>query len=570
MATYNSYIFKLSNFCIVATALLLTACNDYLDKLPDDRAELNSEQKVTQLLVSAYPSQNNHVMMELSSDNVGDNGRSYSSPIICDDYYKFKDTSEESWESPYNIWNGFYQSVATVNEALYAIDQMGDGDEFRAAKAEAKMIRAYSMFELAIAFCMAWNEEKADEYLGLPYPLIPEQDINSKYERGTLRQLYEAIDKDIEEALPDIELASQRYKVPKYHFNTKAAYAFAARFNLYYCRYDKAIEYASMALGNDPTTVMRNYEPYRELGRQDFANLWIRSDQDANLMLVVSNSISSRYLSGGYSHRWVHNSTMASYETYWVEMPWGDGSTANSIIYANKLYGTQQCVSFPEYHEEFEYTDKVAGIGYPHLVESAFTGDMVILERAEAYALSGQLDKAMQDCNTWISTHCKDKVITDDETGDVSVAPAPVGLTVADITAFVSGKDYAKRNPDGWRDRSFRKHMHPQGFTIGEEGSNQECLLQFILHMKRLETLYHGLRFMDIKRYGIEYAHQISGESPIYFIRGDIRGAIQIPQTVIMAGLEANPRPTKEEIDKFVQDTDWEYADPEDEDEDEE
>lgn len=540
--------------------LALSSCNDYLDKLPDDRAELNTEQKVTQLLVSAYPTVNNHVIMELSSDNVGDNGRSYSSPVICDDLYKFKDTTEESWETPYTVWNGFYQSVATANESLYAISTMGSGPEFKAAMAEAKLIRAFSMFQLAVTFCMSWDEAKADQYLGLPYPLIPEQDINTQYERGTLRQLYEAINKDIEEALPDIELASQRYKIPKYHFNTKAAYAFAARFNLYYNKLDKAIQYASVVLGNDPTAVMRNYDPYRDLGRADFANKWIRSDEEANLLLLISNSISSRYLSGGYSHRWVHNSTITSYETYWVTMPWGDGSDANSIIYANKLYGTNQCVSFPEYHEEFEYTDKVAGIGYPHVVESAFTGDMTILERAEAYALSGRLNEAVQDINTWIGTHCKDKY-----EGNQLKQAAPGILTVADIVAFVSKLDYAKRNPEGNRDRSMRKHMHPQGFTIDAEGSDQECLLQFILHMKRLETLYHGLRFMDIKRYGIEYAHPMAGESPFYFIRGDIRGAIQLPQAVITAGLEANPRPTAEEIDKFVQDTESEYANEEEE-----
>lgn len=560
MAKNNSYIIKLFNFCIVATALLLTACNDYLDKLPDDRTEVNTELKATQLLVSCYPDVNNHVLMELSSDNVGDNGRSYSSPVLCDDLYKFKDTNEESWETPYTVWNGYYKSVASVNEVLQAINNMGNGEELRAARAEAKMIRAFSMFQLAVTFCMAWDDAKADEYLGLPYPTEPEQDINTTYVRGTLRELYAAIDKDIEEALPDIELANERYKTPKFHFNTKAAYAFAARFNLYYCKYDKAIKYASEVLGNDPTAVMRDFEPYRELGRADFGTRWIRSDEGANLLLLISNSISSRYLANGHSARWVHNSTMASYETYWVTMPWGDGSDANSIIYANKLYGTNQSVSFPEYHEEFEYTDKVGGIGYPHVVETAFTGDMTILERAEAYTLAGRLNEAVQDINTWIGTHCKDKY----EDGELK-QPAPQNLSMEDIVGFVNGLEYAKRNPTGSRDRSMRKHMHPQGFTIDAEGSNQEAMLQFILHMKRLETLYHGIRFMDIKRYGIEYAHPISGESPLYFIRGDLRGAIQLPNTVIVAGLQANPRLTQEEIDKFVQDTEKEYMDEDEE-----
>lgn len=541
-------------------ALGLSSCNDYLDKLPDERAELNTEEKITQLLVSAYPTCTNNLLVEVLSDNVDDNGRAYSSPAIVDQTYRFIDTTEEGNDSPYDIWGGYYRAVATVNEALQAVEAMGNPASLQGDVAEAKLIRAYSMFMLAQTFCMAWNPDKADEYLGLPYPLIPEQDLTAQYERGTLRQLYENINKDIEEALPHIADAAQKYTQPKYHFNVKAAYAFASRFNLYYMNYQKAIEYANMVLGSDPTAVMRNYDPYRELGRDDFANLWIRSNDQANIMLLATYSIAPRYLTWATSSRFAHNYDITAYETFWVGMPWGDGSSANSIIYANHLYGTNQCVAFPTYEEQFEYTDKVAGIGYTHSVDPVFTGDISILERAEAYCLLGQLDNAMKDINTWIGTHCKDKY----EDGELLMA-APQNLTVADIVAFVTNTDYAKRTPDGWRDRSFRKHMHPQGFTIGAEGSDQECMLQFILHMKRIETVFHGFRMQDVKRYGIEYTHEVVGEDPLVFIRGDLRGAIQIPNTVIAAGLQENPRQSADEIKAFVTSTEAEYADPEEE-----
>lgn len=541
-------------------ALGLSSCNDYLDKLPDERAELNTEEKITQLLVSAYPTCTNNLLVEVLSDNVDDNGRAYSSPAIVDQTYRFIDTTEEGNDSPYDIWGGYYRAVATVNEALQAVEAMGNPASLQGDVAEAKLIRAYSMFMLAQTFCMAWNPDKADEYLGLPYPLIPEQDLTAQYERGTLRQLYENINKDIEEALPHIADAAQKYTQPKYHFNVKAAYAFASRFNLYYMNYQKAIEYANMVLGSDPTVVMRNYDPYRELGRDDFANLWIRSNDQANIMLLATYSIAPRYLTWATSSRFAHNYDITAYETFWVDMPWGSGSSANSIIYANHLYGTNQCVAFPTYEEQFEYTDKVAGIGYTHSVDPIFTGDVSILERAEAYCLLGQLDNAMKDINTWIGTHCKDKF----EDGELVMA-APQNLTVADIVAFVTNTDYAKRTPDGWRDRSFRKHMHPQGFTIGAEGSDQECMLQFILHMKRIETVFHGFRMQDVKRYGIEYTHEVVGEDPLVFIRGDLRGAIQIPNTVIAAGLQENPRQSADEIKAFVTSTEAEYADPEEE-----
>ena len=531
------------------------SCNDYLDKLPDERAELDTNLKITQLLVSAYPSVTNNLLMEMISDNVGDNGRAYASPVLCEDIYRLEDTPEESTDSPYSIWGGYYESVAVVNEAIQGIEGLGNPESLRGDLAEAKLIRAYSMFMLAQTFCMAWNPEKADEYLGLPYPLVPEQDINATYERGTLRQLYEAINKDIEEALPYIEEASGKFSVPKYHFNTKAAYAFAARFNLYYMNYDKAIQYAGQTLGSDPTTVMRDYEPYRSLGRDDFGNRWIRSEEQANLLLMTAYSTSGRNMTWASSSRFVHNYDITAYETFWVDMPWGSGSSNNTIIYANKLYGSNQCVAFPTYEEQFEYTDKVAGIGFAHIVDPVFTGDMTILERAEAYCLKGNLDLALQDINTWIRTHCKE------EEGSTK---RPV-MTIASIKAYVSGVDYAKRTPDGNRDRSFRKHMHPQGFKIDAEGSDQECMLQFLLHMKRLESVFHGLRFADLKRYGIEYTHFVAGEDPIVFIRGDLRGAIQIPNTVQAAGLPGNPRQTKEEIKAFVASTESEYINPEDE-----
>ena len=542
-------------FAMGLGVLALSSCNDYLDKLPDERAELDSDLKITQLLVSAYPTVNNVLITEVLSDNMDDNGRTYSAPAIMDQIYRLQDTNEEGNDTPYYIWGGYYESVATVNEAIQGINNLGNPASLQGALAEAKLIRAYSMFMLAQTFCMAWDPAKADEYQGLPYPLIPEQDINATYERGTLRQLYEAIDKDIEEALPHIAEAAADYSIPKYHFNVKAAYAFAARFNLYYMKYDKVIKYASEVLGNDPTTVMRYYEPYRSLGFVDFANRWIRSEEQANLMILASYSIAPRYLNSSY--RFAHNYDITAYETYWVDMPWGSGSSNNTIIYANKLYGSNQCVRYPSYYEQFEYTDKVAGIGYPHAVDPVFTGDVTILERAEAYCLKGDLENAVKDINTWILTHCK-------ESEGKTVRPV---MTVKSITAYVKSVDYAKRTPDGNRDRSFRKHMHPQGFTIDVEGSDQESMLQFILHMKRIETVFHGIRMQDLKRYGIEYTHPVVGEDPQIFIRGDLRGAVQIPNTVIAAGLEGNPRQTPEEIKSFVLSTEDEYKDPDEDEE---
>ena len=62
--------------------------------------------------------------------------------------------------------------------------------------------------------------------------------------------------------------------------------------------------------------------------------------------------------------------------------------------------------------------------------------------------------------------------------------------------------------------------------------------------MRRVTNMLQGLRFMDLKRYGIEYEHYIEDEDPLTFTAGDLRGAIQLPTDVIAAGLQANPRTT--------------------------
>lgn len=527
-------IFKYVAFSACA-ALTLTSCDDYLDKLPDDRVEVNTVEKINNLLVSAYPTRTNDLIMEVSSDNVSDYGKSYNTSQLMEETYRFQPVTDESFDSPYFIWNGYYNAVATANQVLASIAEMGATEELKAQVAEAKLCRAFSMFMLANTFCMAWNPDKADEYLGLPYPKEPAKDIYGEYERGTLRELYANIDKDIEDALPFI--SEDYYTVPKYHFNLKAAYAFATRFNLYYMNYDKCIQYADKVLGSDPTTVMREFEPYTQFGAQDIGNKYIQTSEKANLMLLPAYSIAGRCLSFGSYPRFCHNYNIVAYETFWVDAPWGSGSGGsgglNTLYYASMMYGKNECVYFPKFLEIFEYSDKVNGTGSPHVVDNIFTGDETLLCRAEAYALKGGADntqKAVDDMNLWISTHCK---------AEDGKQKRPT-LTVADINAFIEDLDYAPAVLESNRERSMRKPMTPQGFTVAE--GTQENVLQLLLHMRRLETIYQGMRFVDIKRYGIEFSHNVAGEEAIVFKPGDLRGAIQLPNDVIAAGLEANPR----------------------------
>ena len=93
-------------------------------------------------------------------------------------------------------------------------------DKLRAAKGEALICRAYAHFVLVNIFCQQYDPNYPDD-MGIPYMEKAETELDPKYERGTVAEVYAKIEKDIEEGLPLIDDAI--YSVPKYHFNRKAA-----------------------------------------------------------------------------------------------------------------------------------------------------------------------------------------------------------------------------------------------------------------------------------------------------------------------------------------------------------
>ena len=75
--------------------------------------------------------------------------------------------------------------------------------------------------------------------------------------------------------------------------------------------------------------------------------------------------------------------------------------------------------------------------------------------------------------------------------------------------------------------------------------ADQIAVIRCALHFRRIETLHTGLRWHDLKRYGIEITHR-QGTDPVRtLVWNDDRRAIQLPKEVISAGMSANPRVIK-------------------------
>ena len=112
---------------LITGACLFTACNDFLDKMPDNRAELNTEEKLTSLLVSAYPAASFITMTELMSDNTADNGPLYTYySLMVPQCYNWEDVSEITQDSPQYLWDQCYIAIASANHVLQTIKEIGE------------------------------------------------------------------------------------------------------------------------------------------------------------------------------------------------------------------------------------------------------------------------------------------------------------------------------------------------------------------------------------------------------------------------------------------------------------
>lgn len=502
----------------------LPSCSDFLSNLPDSRAEIDNYEDIRSLLITAYPANGYNLLAELSSDNVIHNvdGASYTTRFF-DQVYAWDDINEANNEGPTRVWEGAYKAIQVANVALESIEKLGNGVEYAPLRGEALLCRAYGHFLLVNLFAEAYDPATAETKLGVPYITKPETTLNPKYERESIASNYQKIAADLEAGLPLI--SDETYKsAPKYHFNKKAANAFAARFYLFYQQWAKASLHADAVLGTNPRNQLRDYSQILALpgGQGGFANRaleWVDHSNSNNLLLLTSLSQMGLYF--GYStagSRYTHPSFISTRETLGASNAWG--STELKLV-PDPLTDPYRKVILPKNPNQFEYTDRIQGIGYRRTTYVDFTTDETLLVRAEARILQEQYVEALNDMNLYLAntytsyTPLNDTNISEWNTStnlSTPLVPTP------------------------------RKELNPS-WTINDK---QRQYLQVLLHMRRIETMQTGLRWFDIKRYGIEITRidVVGGQTPRLtsnkLSKDDKRRAFQLPEEVLAAGMTPN------------------------------
>ena len=468
------------NYAAVALATLAaTACNDFLDEVPDNRTVIDTPEAVSELLVSAYPDGNCVFFTECMSDNVTDRGNTLD-PYVQAEWdranrqaFYWEDIDMTYQDSPSYFWMVCYQAISAANHALEAIAELeAKGTDCSVQKGEALVCRAYNHFMLVNVFSQHYDPAYADDDLGVPYVTAPEKEVFGHYERLSVKETYDMIRADLEQGLPLI--SNKAYgETPKYHFTREAAQAFAARFYLYVGEWEKAAQAAGEALGDNPT--LRDWNAYIQMSTANREKNYTSVQESANLLLASTLSMFAAdqpFDLYGYSTELNHSLYVQT-----------DNLVGGSLAYRAEAY---------------------------NLSSEALTA---VCDRIEALAMQGRYTEACRDIELFLTNKIR----------DYDAAKQPV--TPEMVEAYY--KDKAPLHP--W----YESRMD----------ARQMAFVQCAADFRRRELLMQGGRWFDIKRFDIEVTHEAyqTGAADV-LVRRDLRRAVQIPQEVISYGIAPNPR----------------------------
>lgn len=474
-------------FLLTLTGLFLTGCDRFLEENPDNRVELNDVEKAAQLLTNAYSS-GSYAFTEWMGDNVSLTSGTFLLPEHRQAYH-WEDITSINQDTPSYFWNATYDAIAHANEVLAVIDQLpGDESRRRAVKGEALLTRAYGHFMLVNLFALHYSEDESDED-GIPYVDKPETVFIQKYTRESIDDVYDKIEDDIEDGLELVD-GSFYANSGKYHFTRNAALALASRFYLFKGDYDKCIDYSSLLLGADPGVFVKDLAGYLESYAEplEFLRLFTSPADPSNLLLV--RQITNTHVNVGY---WP---SPALAQSIFEDNPWFTDDLRISNRYPIFVRGTDNW-GFGKTEFLFERSSLTSNVGLNYTIAPVFRGEEVLLNRAEAYIYNNNITAALADLQTIVNER-----YTDNPVLDIELLKSHYGTS-----------------------------------------SNQEAALEFTISERRKEFIHEGLRWFDIRRYGIRVQHRFEDGSLETLRRNDDRRVLQIPQAAIdVGGLKPNPR----------------------------
>lgn len=474
---------------------VLSGCDNFLDENPDNRVELNTPQKAAQLLTNAYSS-SAYTFTEWMSDNVGFTFGTQKLPEH-DQAFTWSEFTGIAQDTPSSFWTSTYDAIAHANEVLAVIDGLpGDRRYKNAIKAEALLTRAYGHFMLVNLFAKHYDRNTANQDPGIPYVEEPETVFIKQYTRHSVDDVYDKIERDLLDGLDRVD-DSFYANSGKYHFTRNAALAFASRFYLFKGDLEECLKYSNQLLGSDPSLFVKDIPALLQerINTEDYIRLYHSPNDDSNLLLI-------RQVSNFHLPNLGHWPTRPMYSALFETNPYGlvdERQDPAWVAGENGLAATK-------FEFLFERTSLTSNVGFNYTIFLAFRGEEVLLNRAECYIAQDMVLEALNDLLILARRRYR----------------PDQGLNLTNVTA--TGLRNGLRN---------------------YYGSTNDLLNAFIYLMeeRQKEFLHEGMRWFDIRRFGIPVTHVLQDGSQITLEADDNRKVLQIPQAAIdVGGLEPNPR----------------------------
>lgn len=486
----------------------VASCRKFLNVSPNSAITISadSEQKIAELLAGAYPQASYFAFLEARTDNVEPRTRGTHSAMNEAMYY-WEDYDQEDLDAPLHYWNSCYTGIAQANQALELLRKRPLNNRVRALYAEAFLLRAYLHFMLVNIWAKPYSAKSARTDLAIPFVTKPEKNALVRYERGTVAEVYDKIERDLRRGLSFV--ADDYYDHPKFHFNKKAAYAFASRFYLMKGQWDSVIQCADFVLGLDEKLVIRNWGRDYSKNTIPFGTSLFRkytsADEPCNLLLTATESRIHRNLPSDL-YGFTQDLEERIFYNQGVEGCQPARSLRLSSLY-RFVYPSTSIAYIAKYDELALLGSTGVRPRNVFVTNVLLSTDEVLLNRIEAYAMKRDYERAYFG----VVNYLKGKFGID------------LPCEVNQLT-LVNSKHYGTYSPF-------------YGLS-----TKQLAYVKLIAELRQKEFVHEGLRWFDIRRFHMPLKRVSAAANYRPLLKDDPRKVLQIPQEAIRRGLQPNAR----------------------------
>jgi hypothetical protein len=394
---------------ILLICLGLWSCEDFLNREPVEQVSISQQFSSVEGLREAlngayrryeeiYSEQNFFVYADAVAGNFKFAPNRQGIPTIPENFQQVYSFQEDAEEGTYNsTYQNFYSLINALNLILENIDEVPDlaNDLRQQVIAETLAMRASAHFELTKLFAQMYNFTVDAQHLGIVYntrTLTAGEDFPS---RATLADSYDLIEADFLEAL-NLFTDNQALQGPETsYFNALNVSALLSRFYLYKGDWQSAIEQANLVLNSGVQLTPRdllitewaNFEPLSEALFEFTPPL---SGEDSSL---VTSSISDFF-----------NVIFLNDEV----VDFGRYTASNDLV---SLYDENDIRALGGllFEQEISTETSTGAQDLPYIFTRKFPANdgaimirlsEVFLNRAEAYAQTGQENPALSDLQT--------------------------------------------------------------------------------------------------------------------------------------------------------------------------